>query len=130
VTYGKPCAKEPTMLSREEVERRLACSFPADHSNEVVALMGGFEREALQTAQSLFAERDEPKGQCVRWEAMYEGMMAERDGLTEDVERLRGECERLTRWLRRIDGGDTPCQDESQLRQWAYEAITLGRDCE
>ena len=77
------------MLSREEVERRLACSFPADHSNEVVALMGGFEREALQTAQSLFAERDEPKGQCVRWEAMYEGMMAERDGLTEDVERLR-----------------------------------------
>jgi len=33
----------------------------------------------------LEAERDRLKEQCVRWEAMYEGMMAERDGLDADL---------------------------------------------
>ena len=44
-----------------------------------------------------------------------------------DVEiiRLQAEVERLSCWLERIDGGDTPCNDPTQLRQWAYEAITL-----
>lgn len=40
---------------------------------------------------------------------------------------LRGEVARLTAWLERIDGGDEPCTDESQLRQWAYEALVLRR---
>lgn len=55
-------------LTREEVERRLARSFPADHSNEVVALMGGFEREALQTALSLYdrAEAAEKERDALR----------------------------------------------------------------
>lgn len=94
-------------LTREEVERRLEdVSQPGDVRPEFVFWVVRL-REALQTAQSLYAqlerqrdswqrevditeaERDELKGQCVRWEAMYEGMMAERDGLTVDVERLR-----------------------------------------
>lgn len=44
-----------------------------------------------------------------------------------EVERLRSEVARLEAWLYRIDGGDNPCRDEEQLRQWAYEALTLGR---
>ena len=42
------------------------------------------------------------------------------------VEGLESEIERLSRWLRLIDGGDNPCTSESTLRQWAYEAVTLG----
>lgn len=42
---------------------------------------------------------------------------------------LTAEVERLNGWLARIDGGDHPCQDESTLRQWAYEARTLHRPC-
>lgn len=34
---------------------------------------------------------------------------------------------RLRAWLEHIVGGDSPCTDESQLRQWAYEAIVLQR---
>ena len=37
----------------------------------------------------LEAERDRLKEQCVRWEAMYEGMMAERDGLDADLFKAR-----------------------------------------
>lgn len=37
------------------------------------------------------------------------------------------EIERLTGWLRHIEGGDHPCLDEGQLRQWAYDAVTLRR---
>lgn len=40
---------------------------------------------------------------------------------------VQAEVERLRGWLRLIEGGDHPCRDENQLRQWAYEAITLGR---
>jgi hypothetical protein len=43
---------------------------------------------------------------------------------TEDVVRLRAEVERLTGWLKLIEGGDTPCFNEAQLRQWANEALT------
>lgn len=39
---------------------------------------------------------------------------------------LHSENERLRSWLCMIEGGDTPCRDEAQLRQWAYEAVTLG----
>jgi len=39
---------------------------------------------------------------------------------------LEAERDRLRDWLKRIDGGDSPCLDESQLRQWAYEAVVLG----
>lgn len=52
------------------------------------------------------------------------------DYLIERVERLEKECERLTWWLARIDGGDHPCRDEGQLRQWAYEAVSLQRPAE
>lgn len=45
---------------------------------------------------------------------------AERDRALAEVERLRGA-------LQQIDGGDNPSTDERQLRQWAYEALTLGR---
>lgn len=38
------------------------------------------------------------------------------------------EVERLKRWLARIGGGDSPCLDQNQLRQWAYEALVLGHD--
>lgn len=40
----------------------------------------------------------------------------------------RVEIERLRGWLAVIEGGDTPCDDASQLRRWAYEALTLGRE--
>lgn len=58
------------------------------------------------------------------------------DALKEHVEQcpdhpmsdLKTEVERLTAWLQRIDGGDHPCKDAEQLRQWAYEALTLRRE--
>lgn len=43
--------------------------------------------------------------------------------LQEELARLRGV-------LQRIDGGDSPCTDEAKLREWAYEALTLGRGAE
>lgn len=43
----------------------------------------------------------------------------------EAFDRLLRENERLTRWLALIDGGDTPCLDDSVLRQAAYCALTL-----
>lgn len=46
----------------------------------------------------------------------------------EEIDRLRAEVERLSKWLQKIDGGDNPCTDEKQLRQWAYEAVTLKRE--
>lgn len=49
---------------------------------------------------------------------------------TDEVARLQAEIVRLSTWLIKIDGGDNPCRDESQLRQWAYEAVVLGRVCE
>lgn len=49
------------------------------------------------------------EGQCVRWEAMYEGMMAERDGYWQERDTLgqanralRGEAERLREALRLV----------------------------
>jgi hypothetical protein len=48
--------------------------------------------------------------------------------LRAEVQRLRVEANRLAGWLKLIDGGDNPCTDESQLRQWAYDAITLGKE--
>lgn len=53
--------------------------------------------------------------------AMLHNLLQERD-------RLLKECDRLAAWLKHIEGGDNPCLDESQLRQWAYEATTLGHD--
>jgi len=41
------------------------------------------------------------------------------------IDELEAEIERLSGWLSKIDGGDCPCCDEKQLRQWAYNAITL-----
>lgn len=40
---------------------------------------------------------------------------------------LGDELQRLSGVLARIEGGDHPCTNESLLRQWAYEALTLGR---
>lgn len=45
----------------------------------------------------------------------------------ENADLLAAENDRLSAWLRRIDGGDAPCTDEAQLRQWAYDAVTLGK---
>jgi len=42
-------------------------------------------------------------------------------------DRMQIECARLDGVLRCIDGGDNPVLDEAMLRQWAYEATTLGR---
>lgn len=46
--------------------------------------------------------------------------------LEAECARLRKEVKRQQAWLSRIDGGDEPCDDAAQLRQWAYEANTLG----
>jgi hypothetical protein len=48
--------------------------------------------------------------------------------LRTDVKLLQNEVARLAGWLRKIEGGDSPCRDEVQLRQWAYEAVTLGHE--
>ena len=52
----------------------------------------------------------------------YQGEYA---GPCPDCRTKDDEIRRLTAWLARIEGGDNPCTDESQLRQWAYEANTL-----
>ncbi|MFA5187133.1 MAG: hypothetical protein WC551_11675 [Patescibacteria group bacterium] len=46
----------------------------------------------------------------------------------DEVNRLSAENDRLRGWLELIEGGDHPCTDAQQLRQWAYEAITLGHE--
>jgi hypothetical protein len=43
--------------------------------------------------------------------------------------KLKSEVERLSKWLEKIEGGDSPCTDEAQLRQWAYSAVTLSHKC-
>lgn len=50
------------------------------------------------------------------------------DKLREKLRVAEKESDRLTRWLYKIDGGDHPCTDEGQLRQWAYDAVTLRRE--
>jgi hypothetical protein len=55
------------------------------------------------------------------------GLPAGNLGDPSELARCRAEVDRLTGWLRAIDGGDKPCRDEAQLRQWAYQALTLGR---
>lgn len=52
----------------------------------------------------------------------------ELDAATRRIQGLEREVGRLSDWLSKIDGGDSPCTDESKLRQWAYEALSLGRD--
>lgn len=47
-----------------------------------------------------------------------------------EMDALRAEVERLNGWMQKIEGGDTPCKDESRLRQWAYEALILRRQPE
>jgi len=67
-----------------------------------------------------------PEGQPVLRECVR--LAAREVELQADNQRLRAEVERLTAWLRKIDGGDNPCLDEAVLRQWAYDAVTLGRE--
>ena len=43
---------------------------------------------------------------------------------------LEAENRRLKDWLLKIEGGDNPCTDERVLRQWAYNAVTLGHECQ
>lgn len=57
-------------------------------------------------------------------------LMFERDKLEQQLADAVEERERFAGVLERIDGGDNPCTDESKLRQWAYETITLGRNAE
>ena len=54
-------------------------------------------------------------------------LIASAPSLRAENKRLREECERLSGVLQAIDGGDCPVTDEALLRQWAYEAITLGK---
>ena len=46
----------------------------------------------------------------------------------EEVEQLRAEVARMSEWLYRIGGADSPTDDAEQLRRWAYDALTLGRE--
>lgn len=46
--------------------------------------------------------------------------------LTRERDEAIRERERYRAWLSHIDGGSAPCTNEAQLRQWAYEAVTLG----
>lgn len=62
-------------------------------------------------------------------EAEVEGMTYQRDVMQQGKARAEKEVARLRAWLLRIDGGDHPCTDEAKLRQWAYEAVTLGKEC-
>lgn len=75
--------------------------------------------EGLREAVRIFRER---------WPAIRADVarqaMGERDA---EVDRLGAEIDRLAAWLRCIEGGEDPCRDEARLRQWAYEAVTLGR---
>lgn len=54
-------------------------------------------------------------------------LRAELAGAREAKIRAHAEADRLRGVLQRIEGGDAPCTDEAKLRQWAYEALTLGR---
>lgn len=51
---------------------------------------------------------------------------AEADALRAEIAALQAEVRRLSGWLEAIDGGESPVTDESELRQMAYRAITLG----
>jgi hypothetical protein len=55
-------------------------------------------------------------------------LAVELDHATRRIQGLEREVERLAGWLRKIDGGDNPCLDESKLRQWAYNAIVLNNE--
>ena len=49
---------------------------------------------------------------------------------SDEATRTDAEISRLRDVLEHIAGGDNPCTDESKLRQWAYEALVLGRSVE
>jgi len=56
------------------------------------------ENERLESrVRELEAERDRLKEECVRWEAMYEGMMAERDGLEAELAKEKLECDKANK---------------------------------
>jgi hypothetical protein len=57
-------------------------------------------------------------------------LIAEVEALKVELKHAERERDRLLRWLEKIDGGDQPCQDELQLRQWAFEAVTLGMEAD
>lgn len=59
-----------------------------------------------------------------------DGVFIEACSMHRQIDTARVEAERLHAWLKKIEGGDDPCTDESQLRQWAYEAVTLGATLE
>jgi hypothetical protein len=52
------------------------------------------------------------------------------DELCSLATRAAENAERLGGVLHLIGGGDSPCRDEAKLRQWAYQALTLGRSAE
>lgn len=60
-----------------------------------MSVLGGYDE--CKKCEELKAERDRLAEQCIRWEAMYEGMMAERDGYWAERDRLResARCYRL-----------------------------------
>lgn len=59
----------------------------------------------------------------------YLDIVGERDRLAAEVERLLTERTRLLSWLGKIEGGDNPCDNEFQLRHWAWKA-GMGQEVE
>ena len=50
--------------------------------------------------------------------------------MADRIAALEAENERLAAWLQRIEGRDSPCSNAWKLRQWAYQAATLGKSVE
>ena len=63
-------------------------------------------------------------GRCPSCGTAYHEPIETRRALQE----AHAEVERLTGWLRLIDGGDRPCDDATELRRMAYDALTLGKE--
>jgi hypothetical protein len=85
-------------LTAAEAERDKAWQTYRDTEEECTA--------AKREATELDARVRELKGQCVRWDAMYQGMMAERDGYQADLTAAQGVIEGLRGALQWCSGSD------------------------
>lgn len=83
--------------------------------------MSDRSREAMESIEAM-RDGDYESRDCA--EHLY-GLFVDE---SKDSARLAAEVARLSAWLDKIEGGDDPCQDEEQLRTWAY-AAGMGKDC-